>query len=297
MTIDWTFNGTWPYEPKWFESADGRMHYIDEGEGPPVVMVHGNPTWGYLYRNFVGPVVEAGHRVIVPDLLGFGRSDKPDRTEAYEIGAHADRLAALLDSLDLDRVTMVVQDWGGPIGLYWAARNPERVRGLFVLNTFAHRPRDTVKLPFALKLFRARGVGEVMVKGLHAFVRGGVFRMGVKKRDRITPIVKAAYLAPHPNWASRTSVLVFPREIPSGPEGRVSDLMAEIEAGLVEHFGDKPVSIAWPMQDFAFTPDMIRMWLDILPQAEVTEVDGASHYIQEDAHEIVVPKLVEFLGR
>lgn len=297
MTTDWTFQGTWPYDPEWFDGADGRMHYIDEGAGRPVVMVHGNPTWGYLYRNFVGPVVAAGYRVIVPDHLGFGRSDKPDRAELYQIGAHAERLEALLESLDLSDATIVVQDWGGPIGLYWATRHPERVRSLFILNTFAHRPRSAVKLPFALKLFRAPVVGELMVKGFHAFVRGGVFRMGVRNRDRLTPEVRAAYLAPHPKWSSRTSVLVFPREIPSGPEGRVSDLIGAIEEGLSEHFGDRPVAIAWPMQDIAFTPEMLEVWRGTFPNADITKIDGASHYIQEDAHEIVVPKLVEFLGR
>ena len=93
---DWTFEGTWPYEPRWFDSSDGRMHYVDEGppDGRPVVMVHGNPTWGYLYRNFIPPLVEAGHRAIVPDHLGFGRSEKPDDPELYRVPRHAERLDA-----------------------------------------------------------------------------------------------------------------------------------------------------------------------------------------------------------
>jgi pimeloyl-ACP methyl ester carboxylesterase len=137
---DWTFDGTWPYEPKWFESGDGRMHYVDEGppDGRPVVMVHGNPTWGYLYRNFIPALVEAGHRAIVPDHLGFGRSEKPNDPEHYRVPRHAARLEELLESLDLSGATLVPQDWGGPIGLYWATRHPERVDGLFILNTYAH---------------------------------------------------------------------------------------------------------------------------------------------------------------
>jgi pimeloyl-ACP methyl ester carboxylesterase len=167
MTTDWTFDGTWPFEPKWFDSVDGRMHYVDEGppDGNPVVMMHGNPTWGYLYRNFIGPVTAAGHRAIVPDHLGFGRSDKPDRPGLYTIRRHAERLEARLESLDLSEVTVVCQDWGGPTSLYWATRHP-----------------------------------------------------------------------PHPMYASRTAVLAFPREIPAGPEGEVSDLNADIESGLETHF-------------------------------------------------------------
>ncbi len=300
MAIDWTFNGTWPYEPKWFDSADGRMHYVDEGprDGKPVVMVHGNPTWGYLYRNFIGPVTAAGHRAIVPDHLGFGRSDKPGQPELYTIARQAERLDALLESLDLEEATVVCQDWGGPISLKWATSHPDRVRSLFILNTFAHRPPVKVELPTPLKLFRTKGVGEMMVKGLHMFVRVFLFRAGIVNRDRMTPDVKKAYLAPHPTWSSRTGILVFPREIPEGPEGEVSDFNDSIDKALREHFRSKPVKIMWAMKDIAFTPGMVdSLWLKTFPDAEVIRLDNAGHYLQEDAHELIVPELVEFLGR
>ncbi len=300
MTIDWTFGGTWPYEPRWFDSPDGRMHYVNEGppDGPPVVMVHGNPTWAYLYRNFIPPLVDAGYRTIVPDHLGFGRSDKPTDPEVYSVPRHAARLESLLESLDLSNVTVVPQDWGGPIGLYWAARHHERVRGLYILNTFAHRPRGKVKLPVPLRVFRSRGAGDVFVKGLHLFVRVFLFRAGIRHRDRLTKNVKAAYLAPHPDYSSRTSILEFPREIPSGPEGQVSDMNAEIEAALEEHFRTKPVGIAWAMKDIAFTPQMLdELWLGTFPDADVLRIADAGHYLQEDAHEIIVPALLAHLAR
>ena len=300
MAIDWTFNGTWPYEPNWFDTGDGRMHFVDEGPrgGKPIVMAHGNPTWGYLYRHFIGPLTAAGYRAVVPDHLGFGRSDKPDRAELYTIRRHALRFNELLESLDLHDATVVCQDWGGPISLRWATQHPERLRSLFVLNTFAHRPRSDVALPFALKLFQTPGVGEAMVKGAHLFVRGFLFRAGIVHRDRITDDVKRAYLSPHPNWSSRTPILVFPREIPGGPTGDVSDLNGEIEAGLRQHFRSKPVKIVWAMKDIAFTPEMLdELWLDTFPDAEVTKIDDAGHYLQEDAHERIVPELLEFLER
>ncbi len=299
-TGDWTFGGTWPYQPRWFDHPDGRMHYIDEGpaDARPVVMVHGNPTWGYLYRRFVEAVTAAGHRAIVMDHLGFGRSAKPDDAELYRIPRHGDRCEALLESLDLHDATVVVQDWGGPIGLTWAARHPDRVRSLCVLNTFCHRPPEKVALPVPLRLFRTPGVGELMVKGMHAFVRVFLFRAGVVHRDRFGPDEKAAYLAPHSSWASRTPVLVFPREIPAGPEGPVSDYLSEVHDQLVPAFRDKPVLIAWPMKDIAFTPDMLDdLWLADFPDATVVRVDDAGHYIQEDAHEIVIPELLSFLDR
>ena len=295
--MDWTFDGTWPYAPHWFDTPEGRLHYVDEGPrgGRPVVMVHGNPTWGYLYRHFIPPLVSAGYRTIVPDHLGFGRSDKPDRPEQYRIPAHARRCEALLESLDLRDATIVPQDWGGPIGLYWAGRHPERIRSLAVLNTIAHRPRERVKLPLPLHLFRTPGVGEVLVKGLHFFVRVFLFRAGVTKRERLDDSARRAYTAPHPTWASRTPILVFPREIPSGPDGPVADFLAEVEDGL-KKLSSRPTLIAWAMKDIAFTPDILDdYWLRDFPSATVLRLADAGHYLQEDAHEEIVPALLEHL--
>lgn len=294
---DWTFDGTWPYEPQWFESNDGRMHYIDEGPatGRPVVMVHGNPTWGYLYRHFVKAVVDAGYRAVVFDHLGFGRSDKPDQPELYRIPKHADRAVALLESLHLNDATLVTQDWGGPIGLTWAARHPERINSLVIFNTFCHRPPGKVSLPVPIKLFRTPGIGEMMVKGLHAFVKVFLFRAGVVHRDRLTALARDAYLAPHPTRSSRTPILVFPREIPSGPDGPVSDFLASVHGDLIAGNQDKPVLIAWPMKDIAFTLDTLARWLTDFPHAQVMKIEDAGHYIQEDAHEQVAPLLIKFL--
>lgn len=221
------------------------MHYVDEGprEGPPLVLVHGNLTWAYLWRNFIPALTAAGFRAIVPDHLGFGRSDKPDDAALYRIPRHAERLEQLLESLDLQEATVVPQDWGGPIGLAWAARYPQRIRWLAILNTFAHRP---------------------------------------------------AYLAPHPTWASRTSVLVFPREIPTGPHGPVNEFLGSVHDGLMK-LRSKPIFIAWAMQDIAFTPSYLNdLWLKDFPNAKVLRIPDAGHYLQEDAHEVIVPALVDF---
>jgi len=284
-SLDWTFAGTWPFEPRWFETADGKLHYVDEGprNAPPVVMVHGNPTWSYLWRNFIPPLVEAGFRVIVPDHLGFGRSDKPDDPARYRIPRHAARLEQLLESLDLREATVVPQDWGGPIGLAWAARHPEKIHLLAILNTFAHPPPEKVKLPLPLHLFRMPGIGELMVKGAHAFVRLFMFRAGLCHPERLGPIERSAYLAPHPDWSSRTGILVFPREIPSGPKGKVSEFLTEVHTRLVR-LSSKPMFIAWAMKDVAFLPSYLDgLWLPDFPQAEVLRLPDAGHYLQEDA--------------
>lgn len=297
---DWSFGGAWPYAPKWFDTPDGRLHYIDEGprDGIPIIMVHGNPTWAYLYRRFIAAAVGRGYRAIAMDHLGFGRSDKPDRTRAYTIPKHADRCEALLESLDLQGAIIVVQDWGGPIGLTWAARHPERVYGLFVLNTFFQRPVAKVPLPSILKAFRTPVVGELMVKGAHAFVRQFLFRAGLHDPARLTETDHAAYLAPHPTWASRTGILAFPRQIPAGPAGPISDFVALEAAKLAKGFADKPVRIVWPMNDVAFKPETLDgMWLKAFPHAEVTRVEGAGHFIQEDAPDIAISALLAFAGK
>jgi pimeloyl-ACP methyl ester carboxylesterase len=295
MTTDWTFGGLWRFEPRWFETSDGLMHYVDEGprDGRPVVLVHGNPTWGFLYRNFIGPLADAGHRAIVPDHLGFGRSDKPAEPGLYRIPRHVARMEALLESLDLRDAVVVVQDWGGPIGLSWAVAHPERVSGLFILNTFAG-PRQNIPAP--LRLFRTPGVGEVLVEGLDMFVRGFMFRAGVAHRERLTADVRRAYLAPHPTWSSRTGELVFPREIPASSAGPVAELLTRLQRGIEQQFRSKPARIMWPMRDPGFTPAVLDQWRKTLPDAPVTRLDDASHYVQEDAYERIVPQLVSFLA-
>lgn len=297
-TLDWTFDGTWPYAPRWFDTAEGRLHYVDEGprEGRPVVLVHGNPTWGYLYRNFIPPLVEAGYRVIVLDLLGAGRSDKPDRPEAYTIRRHAERTERLLESLDLRDATLVPHDWGMH-SLYWAIQHPERLRGLFILNTIAHRRREQIKLPLVIRLFRNRGTGPLLVQRLDLVRRFLLFRFGITHRDRLTPQIRRAYLAPNPTVASRTGVLVFLREIPVGPGDPVSRFWGELEDGLERHFRDKPVGIAWGMKDAAFTPAVLdELWLRTFPHAVVTRLPDAGHFVQEDAYERVVPALLDHLS-
>lgn len=276
------------------------MHYVDEGprDGIPIVMVHGNPTWGYLYRRFIKALTGWGFRAIAMDHLGFGRSHKPTRTSAFSIPAHADRCEALLESLDLSHAVIVVQDWGGPIGLTWAARHPERVDGLFVLNTFFQRPVAKVPLPAILHAFRTPILGEVLVKGAHAFVKGFLFQAGLHDRSCLSETDKSAYLAPHPTWSSRKGILAFPRQIPSDPNGPISDFVAAEGAKLAEAFAEKPVKIVWPMKDVAFSPETLEnMWLKSFPHADVTRVDHAGHFIQEDAHETVIPELMDFVGR
>ncbi|WP_158078238.1 alpha/beta fold hydrolase [Haemophilus paracuniculus] len=272
-TIDWTFNGTWQYEPKWFESQDGKMHYIDEGSptGRPVILVHGNPTWGYLYRHFIQPLTKAGYRVIVPDHLGFGRSEKPDQTNLYAVPRHAERFEALIESLNLQNAVLVAHDWGGPISLWWAVRHSHKVAGMFLLNTGAYVVRQKEKIPLILRLFRTKYIGEMLVKGLELFKKGMLFKAGIIKHERMNDQIKQAYLALHPTWASRTPVLAFPRQIPIEPQNPLTGYFEYLESQLIALYRNKPVEIMWGMQDIAWSSDVLnKEWKRILPDAQIT---------------------------
>jgi len=155
-----------------------------------------------------------------------------------------------------------------------------------------------VPLPLPLRMFRTPLVGEVLVKGLDAFKRGFLFGQGIMHRDRLTPVIKRAYREVHQGWADRTPILVFPREIPVDGEGPVVAMTTEIEERMKREFRSKPVHITWAMKDVAFLPAYLdTLWLDTFPDATVTKLDDAGHYLQEDAHELIVPELVKFLGQ
>jgi pimeloyl-ACP methyl ester carboxylesterase len=295
---DWTFGGTWPYEPKWLLTDGVRIHYVDEGprDGEPVLLLHGNPTWSYLYRRFIAALTEAGFRAVAHDELGFGRSDKPRSAREYSIQRHARHFTALADELELDNVTLVVQDWGGPIGLAWAVDHPERVKRLVILNTWSGGvPPDYPKPSAPYGLLRLPLVGEIAVKGAHVFVRGFLFRGGTHG-ERLGENEKEAYLAPHPTWASRAGVLAYPRLVPWEASHISAPLGAHVEAHL-ERLQGKPTLIVRPLEDWAFKDATYAFWRECFPNAEVHEIEDAGHYLQEDAPERVIPLLLDFLRR
>ncbi len=295
---DWSFGGTWPYDPQWLFTDGIRVHYVDEGprDGQPVVMLHGNPTWAYLYRNFIPGLVSAGFRAVAHDQLGFGRSDKPKRGREYSIQRHVTHFSALMDELVLDGVTLVLHDWGGPIGLAWAVDNPDRVRRLVILNTFTGHIPDTMPMPMPFRLLRAPGSGELLVKGAHVFVRQLLFKKAVLHPERLGENERAAYLVPHPSWDSRTGVLAYPRLIPWDRKNPTRPLGEHVEANL-DRLSGKEALICWAMKDPAFRSEALAMWRGRFPNADVHELADASHYLQEDAHEQIVPALVDFLQR
>jgi pimeloyl-ACP methyl ester carboxylesterase len=205
----------WPWRPQFRRVNGWRMHYIDEGSGDPVVLLHGNPTWGFLWRDVIAPLLEAGHRVIVPDQIGFGLSEKPTREDAHSLDGHASNLTALMRQLDLRRITLVCHDWGGPTGLAFALANPDRIRALVIMSTWAWPlpPAEFHTRIFPWRMMHAPLVAPYLL-GRHSALAGRGVYLSVVDREKFRRDAQAAYEAVLPDPATRLLTWVWPRWIP-----------------------------------------------------------------------------------
>jgi pimeloyl-ACP methyl ester carboxylesterase len=283
--------GLFPFAPHYHNRAGLRMHYLDEGDGPPVVCVHGNPTWSFFYRDVV-TALKGSHRVVVPDHIGCGLSDKPEWYD-FRLSSRIDDLEALIDQvLPGQKVSLVVHDWGGMIGLGWATRHPERVERLVVLNTAAFHQLPGKKIPWQLWIVRDTFLGPLLVRGLNGFVRGLVWSCSVRP---LPADVKAGYLAPYDSWNNRFAVLRFVQDIPLKPTDPSYATVSEVEAGLSK-LTHVPMLICWGEKDFVFDMDFLAEWRRRFPHAEVHSFPDAAHLLLEDAGDRIIPLIVEHLG-
>lgn len=285
-TPDERFEGLpdFPFEPN-YEDVDGlRLHYLDEGSGDPVVCFHGEPTWCYLYRKMIGPLVESGRRVVCPDYPGFGRSDKPTDLGWYSYDRHVAYTSKLLETLDLNNVTVVVQDWGGPIGLRWAVENAGRVGALVVLNTGIFT--GTVSKGFLAWRDFAEKNPDLPV---------GMVIQGATTTE-LTDEVVAAYEAPFPTTESKAGAATFPLLVPTSKDAAGAGAMGEVAAGLASW--DKPALVAFSDSDPVFPyPKAGERFIEMIPTAtEQIKIEGAAHFLQEDRGEQIAAEMVRFLG-
>jgi haloalkane dehalogenase len=267
---------------------------VDEGTGPAVVMLHGNPTWSFFYRDLIKAVGDT-HRVVVPDHMGCGLSDKPDdHSYPYTLSRRVDDVEALLDHVGVQGpFTLVVHDWGGMIGMAWAVRNPQRVRSLVILNTAAFQLPAGKRLPWSLRLARNTVLGPLLVRGLNALSRGAVRHCAVRG---LSPAVREGYLAPYDSWRNRIAVLRFVRDIPLHPGDASYELVTRVQERLGQ-FRDVPMLICWGERDFVFDRDFLAEWRRRCPEAEVHAFPDAGHFVLEDAGQEIVPLVKEFLAR
>jgi haloalkane dehalogenase len=273
-----------PFEPHFLDQDGLRTHYLDEGAGDPVLCLHGEPTWSFLYRKMIPALVGAA-RVVAPDYFGFGRSDKPTEAGWYSFDRHYGSILRLVEELDLSGLTVVVQDWGGPIGLRLAVEHPERVARLVIMNTGVGggRPPSETWLRFR-DVVRAAG-GD--------FQAGRLIRTSAVRG--LADDVVAAYDAPFPVPESKAGILAFPEQVPTEPEHpNTAPLMAIREA---LRSWDKPALVLFGDSDPIFRPEVAESIARLIPGALPAEIlVNAGHFVQEDAGEEAAARIVEFLA-
>jgi haloalkane dehalogenase len=284
----------YPFAHGFALTPHGRMHYVEAGQGAPLLLLHGNSTWSYVYRHLmVG--LSGRARLVAPDLIGFGLSSKLGRAQDYSVQGHVDDVCALLDALDLRDLTLVVQDWGGPIGLGVLLRKPERVRGIVVLNTFGFAPGMPLAAAgpsLALRAARLPLMGEQLVQGL-----------GVPQRVIVRPSLKGdaqdaerawrAYSEVQGSWRERAGTLAFERLVPDDRADPAATLMQSAEQAL--RLRSPRALIVWGMADRFFGRAALEEWKLRLPGAEVVELPGVGALVQEEAPEALTDALRRYL--
>jgi haloalkane dehalogenase len=289
MPPDW--RTLYPFASRELVLDGHHYHYLDEGAGPVLLLVHGNPTWSFYWRELI-QAFRGRFRVVAPDHIGCGLSDKP-RHYPYRLQQHVRNLGRLIAELDLDQITLLAHDWGGAIGLGAAVDAPQRFSRLVLFNTAAFRSR---RIPWRIRVCRTPLVGKLLVQGCNAFARAALV-MAVGHRDRMTPIVRAGLLAPYNNWSNRVATHRFVLDIPLAPAHPSYAELERIERGLSQ-FCDRPVLLIWGMRDWCFTPHFLDRFVhEFFPQAEVHRLADAGHYVIEDAWERIVPLVEDFLAR
>lgn len=275
------------------------MHYVDEctavysERAPVVVCLHGNPTWSYYYRELIS-ALRGTHRVIAPDHIGCGRSDKPrDSKYSYTLARRVADIEALLEHLRVRGATFVLHDWGGMIGCAAALRRPELVSRLVLMNTAAFLLPAGRRLPWRLWAMRRLPiVPTVLIRGFNLFAAAAT-RMAVVRP--LAAEVRRRYVEPYDSWAARIATLRFVQDIPLGP-GHPSYAMAKWVDERVAQLGRLPVLVCWGRRDFVFNDGFLEEWRRRLPAADFRVFEDAGHYVLEDARDEVIAAIRSFLG-
>ena len=282
----------YPFLSSYMEMDGISLHYLDEGKGDPVIMLHGNPTWSFFYRDLVLGL-RGNYRTIAPDHIGCGLSDKPaDGRYEYSLERRVRDLEALIGRLKLDRpITLVMHDWGGMIGMTYAVRHPERIGRLVLLNTAAFHLPASKSLPPSLWLCRNTRLNDFLVR------KSGLFCRLVTRWGCCQPLpdqVRDAYLSPSNHDESRLAHLRFVQDIPLQPQDRSYGLVSEVQERL-SIFRQTPALILWGEKDFVFDHHFLTVWEKTLPNAEVHRFPDAGHLVLEDKGKEILPLIRRFL--
>ena len=287
VAVGWVDHTAYPFRSRFFDARDGRMHYVDEGDGPPLVLVHGTPTWSFLYRHLIASLSRS-FRVIAVDHLGFGLSEKPEHAP-YRPEDHARRLTALIDHLALSDITLVVHDVGGPIGLSYAIERPENIRALVLFNTWMWSLAGDPRVERASRL-AAGPLGRLLYRRLNASPRW-LMPLVYGDRTRLTPEIHAHYVKPFATAAERTAPWMLAREL-AGSADWYDSLWARRRA-----LSSKPSLLLWGMKDPTFGIDALARWREALPGAELEEYSDAGHFVPEEIGLALVSRIASFARR
>jgi haloalkane dehalogenase len=284
IAMQWLDRQEYPFAPQYIDTGAGKMHYIDEGSGPVVLMVHGTPTWSYLFRHFVRGL-SSTNRCIAIDHLGFGLSEKP-RGWSYTPQAHAANLAMLINDLDLDDITLIVHDYGGPIGLSCAIDVPERVRNVVVMNSwlwpFDNRTRRAGK-------FFASPVGRILYTHMNFSLRV-MLRAAWGNRSKLTQSVYQHYAQPFAHPSDRQSTWILARAVDESTAW-FEQLWRCREA--IRHI---PALIAWGMKDPFFRPNLLARWEECFASNRIVRLENTGHFVPEENWEFVLPIVRDFVN-
>lgn len=304
----------YPFEDRYITIDGVRLHYIDEGEGPVIWMMHGMPMWSYVYRKMIPILVNAGYRCVVPDLMGFGLSDKPVKESAHTLQKHVAMMTQLIEQLNLKNIIPVGQDWGGPIALRYAIENKNNIQAIVILNTFIERfpesKKERKKLDIITSplpgiytfLFKNGAFSSFVVKRLDVFRKfvwqkwrtGNPSKMfGAGMRRPVDPRAMENYLMPHDKPEKRVAIAAFAKLIPNHRKHPNASYIDEIRKQLEKW--DVPVLAINPDGDMAWKPDEGERISKIVPNGAFYLVKNAGHYLQEDAGEEVGQRIVEFV--
>lgn len=289
----------YPYESTFVTVNGRRMHIVDAGprDAPPMLLLHGNPTWGFLWRDVVPPLLQAGYRVVIPDQIGFGLSEKPHDHRVHTLENHAANLVALLDRLGLIGVTFVCHDWGGPTGLAAALARPARAAAVALMSTWAWvAPTSNLHLGSAWQLLHAPVVGPY-IAGRHAAMPGRAMYLSVVDRARFNERSRAGYEAVLGDPDERALTWIWPRSIPLAlPSDTTADWFLDLEAGVRDL--RLPATIIWGREDDVFAPEIFaHRWHDLWPHAEGTHLVTGRHFLQEDSGPQIGELLADFANR
>lgn len=296
MSESSSWKSEYPFASHWLDLGAHRLHFLDEHQrpltesGPPILAVHGNPTWSFYWRSIVSRF-KGSHRVVVPDHVGMGLSDKPQDYD-YSLARRRDDLLALIERLDLRDVTLVAHDWGGAIGLSAAVAQPDRFARIVLLNTGAFPPPY---VPLRIRMCRFPVLGSWSMRHLNSFAVAATW-MAVERAASLTSAAKAGLLAPYDTPANRVGIDRFVKDIPLSPSHPTYATLTQLERDLVK-LNDKPIGLVWGMRDWCFTPECLERFRRIWPHAETLPLADVGHYLMEEGRDETLDFLASFMAR